>query len=131
MSLLEALIEYCVRKGLLIGDGEDSFRDFMPDAPDNVVVFYEYSGNALSPYIDAVHRSVQVKVRNKNAEGARDKALQLCRAFYTQKETLRIDFTDTIWGQVYVRQPPFKLLQDESDRVTYCFNLGITTNILE
>ena len=131
MSLLESLISYGVSKGILIGDGEDSFRDFMPEAPDAVVVFAEYAGNPVSQYTDAVHRSVQVKVRDITAEGARIKAVNLMRIFSSPSEDLRVDFTDGLWGQVYVRQTPFKLMQDESDRVTYCFNLGITTNILE
>ena len=131
MSLLLLLIEYGVSKGVLVGDGEDSFRDFVPESPDNVVVFSEYNGAPLSNVIDSVHRSVQVKVRNKDAEAARSKAVQVMNIFKAQTESLRVDFNESYWGQVYVRQTPFKLSQDESDRVTYCFNLGITTNILE
>lgn len=131
MTLLESLIAYGVVKGVLVGDGEDSFRDFMPDAPDNVVVFHEYAGSPVSPYMDSVHRSVQVKVRNASATAARAKALDLMRIFTSESESLRVDFTDELWGQIYVRQTPYKLSQDTSDRITYCFNLGITTNILE
>ena len=131
MTLLEALIAYGVNRKVLAGDGEDSFRDFMPEAPDNVVVFNEYAGEPVSVYISCVHRSVQVVVRNKDAEAARAKAVQLCNIFKAPTESLRVDFTEELWGQIYIRQTPFKLSQDESDRVTYCFNLGITTNILE
>lgn len=131
MTLLEALIAYCVSKKILVGDGEDAFRDFTPEAPDDVVVFHEYRGDPLSPYTEHVHRSVQVKARSKTSEGARSKALQVLNAFRSDTEDLRVDFSDVLWGQVYIRQTPFKLQQDESDRVTYCFNLGITTNILE
>lgn len=131
MTLLEALVAYGVAKGVLVGDGEDSFRDFMPEIPDNVVVFHEYAGSPVSPYTESVHRSVQVKVRNKSAEVARVKALQLFDIFKSTSESLRVDFTDAYWGQVYIRQTPYKLSQDTSDRVTYCFNLGITTNVLE
>lgn len=131
MSLLEALVNYCVSKGILVGDGEDSFRDFMPEVPDDAVVFHEYKGDPISPYTEHVHRSVQVKARAKSSEAARSKALQLCNAFRSDKEDRRVDFSDTLWGQVYIRQTPFKLQQDESGRFTYCFNLGITTNILE
>ena len=131
MSLLEALVAYGVAKGVLIGDGIDSFRDFTPPSPDTVVVFHEYAGDQISPFIDSVHRSVQVKVRDKHADAARAKALQIFSIFKSSTESLRVEFTDNHWGQVYVRQAPFKLYQDESDRVTYCFNLGITTNIIE
>lgn len=131
MSLLEHLILYCAANGILVGDGVDSFRDFMPPSPDSVVVFHEYSGDPISPFTDAVHRSVQVKVRDKNAETARDKALQIVGIFKSSTEDLRINFTEDNWGQVYIRQMPFKLKHDESDRTVYCFNLGITTNIIE
>lgn len=131
MTLLKALIQYGVTNGALVGDGEDSYRDFMPETPDDVVVFHEYSGDPLSPFTESVHRSVQVKVRSRNAEAARSKALTLLRLFSAHTEDMRIDFTEDFWGQVYVRQAPFKLSQDEDGRITYCFNLGITTNILE
>lgn len=131
MTLLESLVAYCVAKGILVGDGVDSFRDFMPDAPDNVVVFHEYSGSPVSAFTENVHRSVQVKVRHNSASAAREKALQLLSVFKSDSESLRVDFSDSTWGQVYIRQTPFKLSQDTGDRVTYCFNLGITTNILE
>lgn len=131
MQLLLSLIEYGVQKKALIGDGEDSFRDFMPEHPDNVVVFTEYAGDPISVFTESVHRSVQVKVRNKDAEQAYNKAIQLVNIFKAPTESLRVDFTETLWGQIYIRQMPFKLSHDESDRVTYCFNLGITTNILE
>ena len=131
MTLLEALISYGVASSVLAGDGVDSFRDFMPPSPDTVVVFHEYSGDPVSPFTDAVHRSVQVKVRDKSAEAARAKALQVVGIFKSSTEDLRIDFSKDLWGQVYVRQMPFKLTHDESDRVIYCFNLGITTNIIE
>lgn len=131
MPLLQSLIEYCVAEGILAGDGNDSFRDFMPDTPDAAVVFHEYAGDPVSPFTDSVHRSVQVKVRDTSAAAARTKALQIFEAFRSDTESLRVDFSEDLWGQVYLRQTPFKLQQDASNRVTYCFNLGITTNILE
>lgn len=131
MSLLVSLIDYCVTKGILAGYGEDAFVDFTPEVPDAIVVFHEYAGDALTPIVDSVHRSVQVKVRDVNAEAARVKALQVLSAFKSDTENLRVDFSKDVWGQVYIRQLPFKLDQDGSNRVTYCFNLGITTNILE
>lgn len=131
MTLLEILVKYGVAKGVLVGDGEDSFRDFMPDVPDNVVVFHEYSGDDVSQFTEVVHRSIQVKTRHANPAKAREKALELFAIFKAASESNRVDFTDAFWGQVYIRQTPYKLSQDTSDRVTYCFNLGITTNILE
>lgn len=131
MTLLEALVAYGVSKGVLAGDGVDTYRDFMPETPDDIAVFAEYSGSPANPYIDAVHRSVQVKTRSRDAVAARDKAVELFKIFWSSSDDRRVDFTEDLWGQVYVRQPPYKLSQDGSDRTIYCFNLGITTNIIE
>lgn len=131
MGLLLTVIQYLVDAGLCKGDGEDCYRDFMPEEPSFAIGFHEYKGDALSPFTASVHRSIQVKVRDLNAEVARAKAVQICKALRSDTEDMRINFSDEVWGQVYIRQAPFKLLQDESGRVTYCFNLGITTNILE
>ena len=129
MTLLEDIVKYLTSLGLIVGDGEDTFRDFKPETPDNIVSLHEYKGDNVSPYTDVVHRSVQVVVRNKNAEEAHRLAIALYKAFLPTDETMRIDFTDTRWGQVHVRQVPHKFLQDESDRTHYGFNLGITTHI--
>lgn len=131
MTLLELLVAYCVNNGVLVGDGEDAFRDYMPEVPDTLVAFHEYSGAPISPLIPVVHRSVQVKVRDVSAEAARSKALQILQLFASESESRRVDFSEDAWGQVYIRQPPFKIQQDSGNMVTYCFNLGITTNILE
>lgn len=131
MTLLEALIAYSVAHNNASAAGVDAFYDFMPDTPDNCIVFYEYAGDPVLPYAEHVHRSVQVKVRGATSEEARSKATRLCSMFSSATESRRIDFTDTLWGQAYIRQLPFKLEQDERNRVIYCFNLGITTNVLE
>lgn len=131
MTLLLMLVEYLVAKGVCEGDGTDCFRDFVPESPDNVVVFREYSSDMFNPYAAHFHRSVQVLVRNKDAAAARAKAVRVYEQFVSPFEDLRIDFSDTDWGQVYLRQTPFKLGQDESDRIIYCFNLGITTTTIE
>lgn len=131
MTLLEALVQYGVTKGVLEGDGVDTYRDFMPETPDDVVAFAEYAGKPVDPLIDAVHRSVQVKTRSRSAIAAREKAVRLFKIFSSTSEDRRVDFTKDLWGQVYVRQPPYKLSQDGSDRTIYCFNLGITTNIID
>lgn len=131
MTLLEALVQYGVTNGVLEGDGADTYRDFMPETPDNVVVFAEYEGRPANPLIDAVHRSVQIKTRSRDAVAAREKAVRLFNIFNSTSEDRRVDFTKDLWGQVYVRQPPYKLSQDANERTIYCFNLGITTNIID
>lgn len=131
MGLLLSIISYLVDSGVCLGDGVDCYRDFMPEEPNFAIVFHEYEGDDILPYTEHVHRSVQVKVRDTNAEIARMKAVQICTMLRSSAEDRRIDFNESVWGQVYIRQAPFKLSQDEDGRITYCFNLGITTNILE
>ena len=127
MTLLEDIVTYLTNLNLIQGDGIDTFRDFKPETPDNIVSLHEYKGDSVSPYTNVVHRSVQVVVRNKSAVEAQELANRLFKAFIPSDETLRIDFTPTRWGQVHLRQSPYKFSQDETDRVHYGFNLGITT----
>lgn len=129
MTLLEDIVAYLTSLSLIKGDGIDTFRDFKPETPDSIVSLHEYKGDPISPYTKAVHRSVQIVVRDRSAVKAQALAKRLCGAFITDREDRRVDFTESRWGQVYVRQAPYKFLQDESDRVHYGFNLGITTTI--
>ena len=130
MTLLEDIVTYFTAKGLIEGDGVDAFRDFKPEMPDNIVSLHEYKGDPVSMYTDVVHRSVQVVVRNKSAVAAQDLAKKLCKALLDDMaDNKRVDFTPTRWGQVHIRQAPYKFSQDESDRVLYGFNLGITTTM--
>jgi hypothetical protein len=127
--LLLDIIEYFVTNGLAIGDGEDCFRDFSPEDPDDVIVLYEYAGAPPVEYDSIVHRSIQVTVRSKNPDTARNKALELYNVLHVEDVAKRVDFTDTRWGQVSLRQTPFKIKIDENDRVIYGFNMGVTTSI--
>lgn len=128
MTLLEDLVAFFTSKGDIEGDGIDAFRDFQPETPDNIVSFHEYAGDPVSLFTDAVHRSVQIVVRNKSANDARTKALSLYNTLLNAADQAgRVDFTAARWGQVYLRQTPYKFSQDKSDRVLYGFNLGITT----
>lgn len=130
MVLLEDIVTYFTTKNLIQGDGIDAFRDFMPETPDNIISLHEYKGDPVSRYTDIVHRSVQIVVRNKSAVESQALAKRLCQALIGDSaDNGRVDFTPTRWGQVHVRQAPHKFSQDESDRVLYGFNLGITTTM--
>lgn len=130
--LLLDIVTYFVSKGLAIGDGEDCFRDFSPETPDFIITLHEYKGDPAVAYDDLVNRSVQITARDRNADIARRKALELYEALRADSqlsETLVVHFTEERWGQVYLRQPPFKIKADAENRVTYGFNIGITTTI--
>lgn len=125
--LLLDMVTFLTDNGIVQGDGVDAFRDFTPEAPDSLVALHEYKGDPAVPYDPNVHRSVQITVRDKNADKARQKALEIFKLLTS--ENLIVNFTPTRWGQVYLRQTPFKLGQDKNDRVTYAFNIGVTTTI--
>lgn len=128
--LLLDIVTFLTTKGVIEGDGIDTFRDFVPEQPDNLISLVEYKGSPVEVFDPTVHRSVQVSVRDKSADKARSKALLIFKTFQESTgDSRRVDFTDSRWGQVYLRQTPFRLSTDSSDRVTYAFNIGITTTI--
>lgn len=125
--LLLDIVTFLADNGIVQGDGVDAFRDFTPEAPDSLVALHEYKGDPAVAYDPNVHRSVQVTARDKDADVARQKALKIYKLLTS--DNLIVQFTPDRWGQVYLRQPPFKIGQDDNDRVTYGFNIGITTTI--
>lgn len=127
--LLLDIVEYFVSNGLAEGDGEDCFRDFSPEEPDDVIVLYEYAGSPPVDFDEIVHRSVQVTVRSKDPDVARNKALALYEILHVEDVSKRVDFTESRWGQVSLRQTPFKIKIDENGRAVYGFNMGVTTTV--
>jgi len=128
--LLLDIISFLTDMNIVTGDGVDAFRDFIPEEPESLVALIEYRGDPAIPVDPSVHRSVQVSTRDKDADLARQKALDIFKVFVdNQDENCRIDFTDTRWGQIYLRQTPFRYKTDENNRAYYCFNIGITTTI--
>lgn len=116
--------------GLTSGDGVDTFRDFTPEKPDSIVVLNEYTGDPVLTYVDEVHRSVQIVARSRDADEARSKVLSIFKLFKDKQDSVgKVTFTSERWGQVFLRQTPFKLQVDKNNRVYYAFNIGITTTI--
>lgn len=125
--LLLDIVTFLTENGIVQGDGVDAFRDFTPEAPDSLVALHEYKGDPAVAYDPNVHRSVQITARDKDADVARQKTLKIYKLLTS--DNLIVQFTPDRWGQVYLRQPPYKIGQDNNDRVTYGFNIGITTTI--
>lgn len=127
-SLLLDIVLFLVSKQVVQGDGQDIFRDFIPEEPDAVVSLIEYKGTG-GPLVDeAVNRSIQVTVRDKQADLARAKALEIYSALeQAQDGAGKITFTSIRWGQVSLHQTPFKYKTDQNNRSYYCFNMSITT----
>jgi hypothetical protein len=124
-TLLLDIGTFLADNGEATEDGVDFFRDFMPEDPNEVVALHEYPGSPGTPFDAIVHRSVQVSVRGDEADAVRAKALRIYNLLTA--ENRRIQFTQTRWGLVYLRQPPFKRDNDARNRVTYAFNIGVTT----
>lgn len=129
MTLLEDIVTYLTKEGVIEGDGVDTFRDFKPETPDDIVSLHEYKGDPTSPHTEVVHRSVQIVVRNKSAVEAKRLAMVIFKKLSPENELKTIQFTDDRWGQVHMRHTPHKFSQDESDRVHYGFSFGITTTL--
>lgn len=125
--LLLDIVTFLADNGIVQGDGVDAFRDFTPEAPDSLVALHEYKGDPAVFYDPNVNRSVQITVRDKDADVARQKALDIYKLL--KSDNLIVQFTPDRWGQVHLRQTPFKIGQDNNDRVIYGFNIGITTTI--
>jgi hypothetical protein len=125
--LLLDIVTFLTSKGVIEGDGIDTYRDFVPEMPDNLVAVTEYKGSPVVHFEPTVHRSIQIVVRNKSADVARNKALEIYKQFLSDNSI--VVFTEERWGQVHLRQSPFRMKTDASDRVYYGFNMGITTTI--
>ena len=65
--LLLDIITFLTTKNVVIGDGVDAFRDFIPEEPDTLIALIEYKGDPMTPVDPTAHRSVQVSTRNKDA----------------------------------------------------------------
>jgi hypothetical protein len=128
-TLLLDIVQYFVSLGLAEDDGVDCFRDFSPEDPDEVIVIYEYGSSAPTSFDALVKRSVQITTRSRDPDVAREKAIKLYNSLKTYDQANRIDFTSSSWGQVTLRNAPFKIKIDENDRFVYGFNVGIATTV--
>lgn len=127
--LLEDMLTFLVDNGICKGLGEDAFWDKLPDSPDSCIAVFEYEGMAEMPYeTDALHRSVQIVCRASTASSAKATATRVHNLIRSSlDETGKIIYNGR-FTQTSIRQAPFKLNEDKKARVTYGFNLGITTS---
>lgn len=123
--LLLDMVQFLISNSIVQEDGVDAFRDFTPEAPDTLIALHEYRGDPGVQHESAVNRSVQILSRSKSANEARQRALDIHGLLIS--DNLIINFTPDRWGQVHIRQSPFKIGIDGNGRTTYGFNVGITT----
>ena len=124
-NLLLDIVTYLKAQGKVTNDGVDAYRDFMPEEPSSVVCVYEYNGSPPPLFETISTRSVQVVARDVSATAARNKALDLystLRSLDTYKE-----LTATRWCLIHPMNTPIKIKVDKQGRVSYGFNLMVTT----
>lgn len=126
-GLLVDLESYLIANNFATVDGVDIFRDFLPDAPDNIVAVYEYAGLPGGVGVDTQLRLVQINVRNTSYSEARQKIHAIYNLFHVPEDPL-IQITPTRWSICQPRQVPFQRDRDNQGRVTFTFNMGITTH---
>lgn len=122
-DLLSDIKAFLVTKGM---DGDITSIDAIGEDPDTAIALYEYQGSNPLVQIPGVDRSVQIVVRDLSA--AKSKALSRKLYSYLKTEDGIINFTPSRWALIHLRQSPFKMKVDESNRTYYVFNVGVTTH---
>ena len=107
------IITYLTDEGVVAGDGVDAFRDIAPEAPDDVVAVYEYTGGAPNINEDVAQRSIQITARSASATTARNKALEIYNTFTPAGK--RIDLTATRWCVSFPRHTPRRIKSDSNN----------------
>ena len=129
--LLDDIALFLTEHGLCKGLGVDIFTDKLPDSPDECYVLFEYDGAPEVPYEQAVQRNVQLICRATSAIQAKTNATSVHNLIkQSLDETGRIDYNGR-FTQTTLRQTPFKLDEDEKNRVVFGFDMGMTTSIDE
>jgi len=102
------------------------FVNRMPDTPDVCTTVYEYGGKptdfAMGSSVAVEHASLQIAVRNTSAQAGYE-------AIYAMYRQLDGHMGGVVNGTTYflmtAMQPPFKLAEDEENRVKFVFNLAV------
>lgn len=125
-GLLKSLVAHLTAEGVVKGDGIDTFRDFTPEKPDDVIVIQEYAGGAISIGEDHMsNRSAQLTVRGKSSKLSRDKAWEIFKVLSVPGRVVNLSSTRV--AIIHPRQTPFKMYVDNKDRNVWGFNMGIAT----
>lgn len=126
--MLIDILTYLKQNGIIDTIGVDGFSDYIPDEPDKLTAVLEYAGDPIVHYDNNVsNRSVQVVVRDKKVTAAKDVSWQIFNLFNSANKCVQL--TQDRFAQVNLRQAPFKLKVDKSNRVYYVFNMGVTTKL--
>lgn len=122
-DLLEDFEAFLIAKGAV----SVLYRDFLPLEPADACGAYEYSGASPIPQIAGAYRPVQFVARSTVATTAKLAARKMYNALITEDGVLNL--TAQRWCTIELKQPPFKMKEDEQGNIYYCFNVGVVTYI--
>jgi hypothetical protein len=123
-TLLEDLGAYLQAQGYGT-TGTSIFGSYMPDAPDSLVVLYEYGGGEPKrTFTGTYHEAprVQVNVRDTTYASARARAQLIWNALDSVVETT---LSGNWYNAITPLQPPFLLERDSKQRSIVTFNVSI------
>lgn len=123
IDLLDDFETYFATLGLL--DDFTVYKDTTLDEVPKAITIFEYAGGSLVPNGITGLRSVQITARSFDPMEAKEKAYALFKALQVPNGIIHL--TPTRWGQLTLRQVPFKIKVDAEGKHTYGFNLGINT----
>lgn len=125
-NLLLDIIHRLQQAELVQGDGQDTYRDKMPDTPDEAICLVEYPGTPIRNTSLAL-RSIQISVRASSYARSRQRAYDLYHFLHKPEDPIFDEDSTGRWFTGTARQTPFKLSEDTKGRTTFAFNYAITT----
>lgn len=125
MYLTKDVLEHVCNNVIEFNLTSNAFVDFMPDAPDDVLIISEYGGKPLGDETTAAFRNLQIKVRASGQLLAKELVYKVYRVFNIYE--LHLSDRKCL---VNVQNTPFKTNIDKTGRYEYCFNITLTTLIL-
>lgn len=123
VDLVSDVVNLIIGEELAEAVDVDIFKDFIPDAPNDIVVVSEYSGSDIHPFANASVRSIQILCRAKTPSKAREKCWKLFDMFTNKIPMTQIGNHTCILA---LRNSPFKMEVDSKNRHLYVFNMGVT-----
>lgn len=132
-DLLLEIATYLNEENKVEGDGVDTFRDFMPESPDQAISLYEEPGQGTFYGAGGAARKVKVLVRGSHddPDWARVKVWEIFNTLDIPDriiDTRETHHAAKLWGVFKALYTPFKLKTDENGRDIYIFTLGVTTH---
>jgi len=126
-DLLDDIAKHLVSKTVAQAIAKDIFKDYMPDDQTSsvIIAINEYAGTGNAVFTDMSVRSIQVVTRSKVIADARHKCWLIFKELCPDSLQITIEGRHMITKS---RCTPMKLSVDSKGRVSYFFNMAVTTN---